>query len=765
MCSRDIITDADFGNQEGPGYLAYGGIDLFGFLWAWHNYTGAASYKVDWSPSAVPQYRFHVTGSYTVPDLWSAPWLERQLAWLVRLMLPDGTMPGFDDNSPGGRFFFGAMVGKGVTLGPLFRWAWRRSGYYSSGSVDQAPLLLATFDDKVPEATPAATGWPASFAMPHAGQVIFRSGWGKKDTQAMVLCEHGKAAGWTQNRWGDFIDGAAGHEHPDPGAFSLFAGGERLIIDSGYLGWDQHTLVNNPENHNILLVDGKGPQRYRLVIPETEMQAGKVVLKRPEQEGGWAPALDGMAYLTASDVSTPGAHLAEVFTRYTVNVPSTEIRRRAAFLAGRFLVIQDRAITTPSGKSASGGSHAYTFQIHGNGGGTSGGVFTADALGGTWSRAGGSVRAAVVGGAQLKRTERQAVHDPGTRKITKHSALDAVYTVREGEQVSFLALMAPEVSGVLAPVKQLAACQPGPCLSWSAGALTCRAWSGARHKVAATAGAPALLEAMAGAYCSGSGQVSGVFELPGLGKDDTLITGRFTLDSAGKASSYDLRLHRAGRTPGAPHGAVLDLPAVAGRVPSGACTYSASRTDAARWRVVTPPRATVSTAARLRSPLAHISFPTLKHGAPATFTLGAAVKVSAAGSCAGLGQSLSRTWRMASRPELSTLSLPAASAGLNELTFKPDLPGIYRLELKVSAGGVTDKAVVTLEVEGELPWPSSDGGARDAGPPDSAVVDASTPTPSGVAGGSGCAVPGEGTGAPSLPVLLLLLAAATRRRI
>ena len=769
MCSRDILTDADFGNQEGPGYLAYGGIDLFGFLWAWHNYSGAASYPVDWSPAAVPHYRFHVSGRYTVPDLWSAPWLERQVRWLVRLMLPDGTLPGFDDNSPGGRFFFGALVRPGVASAPLFRWAWRMTGYTSSGSVDQAPLLLATFDDTVQEATPLAAGEALSLAMPHAGQVVFRSGWGSQQTQAMVLCEHGKAAGWAQNRWGDFIDGAAGHEHPDPGAFSLVAGGERLIIDSGYMGWDDHDLVNKPENHNILLVDGQGPQLYRLVIPETQVKAGKVSLKRPEQEGGWAPALDGMAYLTASDTVTPGVHLAEVLTSYKVNVPATEIRRRVTFLASRFLVVQDRALTAYNGPGLSLQRKAYTFQIHGNGGGTSGGEFSATEHGGLWIRPGARVRAAVSSSAPLVLGTRLGIHDPGDRKVHTHTVLDATATARQGEPVSFTALMAPEESAATGGAVKISVCRPGPCLSWTAGALWCQAWSGSPRQVTGATGGAALLEkAGAGAYCRDAATVSGMFDLSATGTGGPLISARFQLDGAGNAANYTVRIHRAA---GAASQASLDLPAVAGQVPSGACSYASSRSEGAdRWQVTTPGRATVTTASLMRRPLAGIHLPAAAPGEPATVPLGKQLTLSGAGSCSGdRGARLTYAWRLVARPELSTLTIPLDQTSRAQVTLLPDLPGVYRLELRVSAGGQTDSAEQTIEVEGELPWPAADAGATDAGAgsPDLAAPGPDTrPAAAHAAGGSGCALSGATVAPPTwlLLALLLLLTWCGRQR-
>ncbi len=762
LCGRDILTDADHGYQEGPAYLAYGHLDLLSFLWAWHNYTGGAAAQVDWSPGVVPYYRFHASGPVVVPNLWRSPWLEGQLRWAASLALPDGTMPGYDDNSPGGRpFFFGALVQPGVASAGFFRWTWRRAGYPSSGSVDQAPFLLSTFDDRVEETPPAAAGVARSSAMPHAGQVIMRSGWGADDTHVMVLAEHGKAAGWARTRWGDQVDGAAGHEHPDPGAFSLTAHGERLAIDSGYMGWDQHSLVNDAHNHNILLVDGKGPQIYRLVIPETDVELGKVTLKRPEQEGGWAPALDGMAYLTASDMSSPGVNLAEVVTTYSVNVPRTEIRRRAVFLASRYLVLLDRAVTPHSGPGMSTAIHSYTFQLHGNGGGTSGGTFARVPGGGLWSRPAARLRATLSAGRPLALNTRLAVHDPGNRKPHTHVALDGTVRARRGEPVELLALLAPERVADSAGRDAVTTCRPGPCLRWTAPDISCTAWSGARREVRGAVGGAALLQAGGGAFCRSGRHLSGLFDEVGKA-GGPMLTGRFALDAAGRAAAYQLKIHRAGA--GAPV-ATLDLPAVVGREPAGACKYSTTGRGATeqRWQVQAPAPGTLVTAPRLTLPVASVVSPALLEGRPALFRLGERVKLSSAASC-GAGPTLSRAWRITRRPELSRLELPAASASAIEQSLAPDLPGVYALSLTVTGPGAGQgRATYTFEVEGEPPWP--DG--TDAGPPRDAGADAASATPAPVAGGGcdGCAAGGPApAGAPAL-LLALLLAACRRRRI
>lgn len=701
--ARDILTDEDGGYQEGPGYLAYAGIDSYPFMWAWHRAALGQGYLLDFSKPLPPYYRFHASGHYALADLWTDGWLEKQLLWAVRLMLPDGTLPPVDDSSPGDRFFFGVLVQPEVASAPLLRWAWERSGRPSSGSVDQAPLLLVVFDDSVRASSPEELGLSPSVAFPRAGQVVFRSGWGPDDLYVLLLCEHGKAAGWARTRFGDFVDGAAGHEHPDPGAFMLVYRGETLALDSGYLGWEEHTRVNGPQNHNILLVDGLGPQTYRLEVPHFTIKGTTITLTRPEQEGGYVPALDGMAYLTASDLVEPSVKVAEVVTSYHVQVPRTDLRRRAILLDDRFLLLHDRALT----RIATDGDLRYTVQLHGNGGGSSGGHFERHDHGGVWTRPRARLRSVQSGSRPLGFETRLEVHDSPGRKPQTHVVLDATQPGRASAPSEFLTLLAPEALGPGGDEETTittVGCSGGPCLGWQRGDLSCFAWSGFSHG-AGSSGASALVEARAGAYCKRPGRLAGVFE--GFTDDKGLfIVARFSLDGAGKAADYRIRVLRSGPGRGR---AVLSLPQVASKVPDGACS---SILVGDRWHVIAPPDGTITLGPSAQLPLASIAMASLAPGDPRVAALGARVTVTSDGSCGPAGVSLKRRWTLLEKPELSALTIPEAEAVGDSLTLAPDLPGLYQVGLSVEASGLSHSTTLDLEVVGELTWPE-DGGRSD----------------------------------------------------
>jgi hypothetical protein len=56
--------------------------------------------------------------------------------------------------------------------------------------------------------------------------------------------------------------GGGAHEHADPLSFVLWALGEPLAIDPGYIDYANHKLVRYGKDHNIVLVDGEGPEFF-----------------------------------------------------------------------------------------------------------------------------------------------------------------------------------------------------------------------------------------------------------------------------------------------------------------------------------------------------------------------------------------------------------------------------------------------------------------------------------------------------------------------
>ncbi len=442
----DIGTDWEGGYQESGSYLAYAGRNVFPFIRAWHYYTDAADWSVDpLDPLVPPYFLFDQQEPYTVTDFWTRPLLSEMLDWSGKLAQPDFTFPAFDDCTPGGRVPYGFFVNADFLNASHYRWLWEnQKGGRNTGGMLAACELLAAFDDTIVSAAPEA--WEAKDAvLPVAGNVVWRSSWEWDAVYLLLLAEHGKAAGVARNRWGEDIEGVAGHEHADPGSFLLWAYGEPLAIDAGYLGWDAHDAVNKPQNHNIVLVDGKGPLATRMTIPSfTIGEDGKMVVTTPEVEGGWAPGGDGEAWLLRAISTEDGfdrLQAADIVTEYHVKAPSVDIRRRALFLDRRFVVIYDRIRPTD------GRAHDLTFQLHGHGGPEmDSGDFEPTEFGGRWIREKASLEAFVFSDHAPDFRIRQASHDSLDEFVwleKKHSALDAVIHVEPNEVGRFLAVLIP----------------------------------------------------------------------------------------------------------------------------------------------------------------------------------------------------------------------------------------------------------------------------------------------------------------------------------
>ena len=102
-----------------------------------------------------------------------------------------------------------------------------------------------------------------------------------------------------------------------------------------------------------------------------------------------------------------------------------------------------------------------------------------------------------------------------------------------------------------------------------------------------------------------------------------------------------------------------------------------------------------------------------------------------------------------------------AAAGV-EMTFAPDLPGLYKVAVTVTAGGDEDRAVVAFEVEGEpLLTEGDDDDAAAVGDDDDAADDdvGSNTNP-----GDGCSCTMAAAGAGPLLASWLPLALLLRRR-
>lgn len=414
-----VTRDGVFG--EGAPYYTYSAINHTIFLMALRRYVGVQNLD------AWEQEDGRVYG-----DMLTRIENRRLYDWLVKIQTPDGSFPPFDDSSPGGIALFPHTAP--MSNHRLYLWAWERQRNYPHlpESIHQAAETIAWYDDLVQPKSPVELGWPENVFLYDGGSAVFRSDWEDRDARYLIMmAEHGKAKCWGMTREGKPRDGAGGHDHNDPGAIHLQAYGEPLLLDSGYLGWSQHSLVYSAHNHNLVLIDGQGPALMRIKAPNlVQDENGDWIIPEGE-EGGYIPGEDGDAYLN-DFFDLPGMAYARMDTRYFVKAPSSDVTRHVWFLGGLAFIVWDE-ITPDDGEP-----HTYTILWHGNGGGESGGEFTALDDGGIWTRPNARVTVRSQGQSPLSWEIDEDVHDPGSRQPTTHTVIKGSLTDGRASLVSLL---------------------------------------------------------------------------------------------------------------------------------------------------------------------------------------------------------------------------------------------------------------------------------------------------------------------------------------
>lgn len=673
LVATQLLVDPDGGYPEGPNYLAYGWMEVLPFFWAWDRLTDGASRTVRWDPAEPP---YLVTGApveWTVESPWRGGWLDAQLTWAALTTLPDGTFAPTDDSTPGSTLWFGAFVDADrFADAGLYRWAWERAGQPSGGSVDPSPWLVLAYDDQVPAVSPVEAGLEATQVLPHSGQAWLRSGWGEDAVVAVLLAEHGPAAAHVHTRWGQSVDSLGGHEHPDVLSVSLYAGTRPLLLDSGYLGWDEHGRVNQPDNHSLILVDGEGPEGAYAHLPPVEGgDDGGVVFLDPSVEGGWAPARDGQGWIVAQDVDDPRLHMVHAVTTYDQEAPATDLSRTAVLLWGEDLVLLDTAVALDRAE------HTYTHQLHLGCGGTEEGELALTEAGArcTWDDA--ELEVGVVADGPVELSTREAEHDTPGRVARTHTVLDTE-VVGVGARLATVAT----ASSVTAEGREL---------SWERDGRSCTAWTGEVREHGLTAAS--------GVACTEGDAILGVWaDLEGA--PGSLVSGEL------RADGWRLTVHA---------GEVVSLPAVAGAEPDGACAWEV---DGDTWWVEAPRPGVVETAAAARSSVPGVAL----HGdlEPPAVTTGEAVELVASG-CAP-----EATWSLERAPLDATAGLEADG---ERAVLVPDLPGVWTVRRTTADGQVAERTLTSL---GEpVPREPEDTGLTDTGTPEDPGCGCS----SGVAGG------------------------------
>ncbi|MDX2165600.1 MAG: heparinase II/III family protein [Deltaproteobacteria bacterium] len=648
---RFALVSGDGAYGEGPFYLRFASQNLLPFWRAWDALTGGSAPGI------------------AMPNFWRHPLLARGVRWALDNTLPDGTLAPTDDGNPGEHYYFGAAP---LTPATAWRWTTTEPPLENDGNVSLAAESLVNFDDGLAAAPPA--GSPTAF-YPEGGLAALRSDWSPDAVLALVQAEHGAAA-----EFGRYADGTPAapesHEHADGGSFLLHAFGERLALDPGYFSFTLHGLVNKPQDHNMILVDGSGP---------TDLLAASAAwLADPSAP----PPTDGEASLLDTRDSD-GVDVATALSRY--GQPAARIERRFLFADDRYLLIADAVQSVPDQP------RRFTWLLHGNGGGDSGGTFTPTATGGVWSRPGAALTAALAAAdAPFSFTTRDAVHEELNRAQKTHTALEAHV---EAAASRTLTLLYPSPAGDAPPITEQLAVD-------GAAALTLVDAAGDRRVVAWHRATPVPTSlALPGGSAAHADGVLALF--------DTHDDGSLRLAYGERASElvYAGRRRIGASAPGtlgvryaaerldvvadAPDSAfqLHAVPFVAAAA-DGACAFRVDGEDIATVVVGRDRRVTLRAATGNSAPAADPGPPQTVDAPPQV------VRLDGRGSCDADGEALTPQWELTSAPAGSAWSLQEADTWTPALFV--DRNGPFRVRLVVTdARGATSRPMEVLVLAGD----------------------------------------------------------------
>ena len=298
-----VCDPVEGGYAEGFGYLNFSGMIMWDFFYALKNVTGQ--------------------------DLWAQPDIRAMHIWAARAQMPTGCYPMFDDASYGyfpNQIFCDAYpddAGLFVNQYLARQSAWN-AGYGELkndgrriGQGDDYILSLIHYDASI---APVAPVYPDPEVLANAGDAIFRPPDGPEAIYLNMRVKNRRATVH-----------AGGHKQPDALSFFLQAYGEDLLLDPGYINWENRGMVAGSDNHNMITIDGVGP---------TRMPGGKQV--------------EGLVEVT--DYGASPEPYVEAMTQYH----GANVTRRIEFVDNEFFIVRD-TVTSQN-------QHLYTLNLNGHGG-------------------------------------------------------------------------------------------------------------------------------------------------------------------------------------------------------------------------------------------------------------------------------------------------------------------------------------------------------------------------------------------------------------
>ncbi|MCK5328426.1 MAG: heparinase II/III family protein, partial [Candidatus Latescibacteria bacterium] len=361
LAALEYQVDAEGGYAEGPFYHYYAAELYLPYLRALKRFTGE--------------------------DFLNREHIRNLHEWAVKIRLPNGLRPNTDDAHLTDSF--GGVLTSVYPNDGVHLWDWEHTERLSMDTHYQVDALCL-FDDRATETEPS---WPPTQFLETAGDAVFRSDWSSDATYLLLRAEHDSA----RTQGGE-------HEHPDATSFILYAGGQMLATDGGYIRWDDHDLVNKAANHNLILVDGEGPRIHRNFL-------------------GLVTGVGEDAYLEHA-FSTDFLDYAEVRTQYE----AVQFRRSVFFPDKRFFVIVDSLHST-------NGAHQYEWRLHGGEG-----DFELLEDGGRWTVGDMELEVCLAAPHELTFSEEQGIHSFAYRQQLPHTILKAA---QQAEDTRFVTVLFP----------------------------------------------------------------------------------------------------------------------------------------------------------------------------------------------------------------------------------------------------------------------------------------------------------------------------------
>jgi hypothetical protein len=382
-------------------------------------------------------YQFALRHRFGIDPFQTGP-VRRNHEWSLKIRMPDGRRPNYDDASLS---YFPSHYLTSVYEGnaaAVYAWDWATMAARNWPGFDRV-WAICLYDDTV---KPKPPPYNPTLFMPRGGVAVFRSGWDRDAVYLLALGEHGAAR----------VHGA-GHEHPDNLSFILHAYGEMLALDGGYIKWDQRHRVNSHDNHNVILVDGRGADSSPLTAAMKKIDDDAYIRNcrtsehfdfceivcnqqgvRKKRSIGFVDRAFFILFDELRPLEPPGAkkHSRDRKRR------SEPMRRSDRRPSG------DRKRSDDRKRSGEHKPHSYTLLLHGNGGGRSGGSFAMLREGARWSRKKASLDAVVLALGPLHFATRLDEHSFRHGRVRTHAVLKAI---QSADKAVFLTLLLPTRPG------------------------------------------------------------------------------------------------------------------------------------------------------------------------------------------------------------------------------------------------------------------------------------------------------------------------------